>query len=160
MSEPSDTPQNEDALIVGRDSLSERLLISKARRYASTLEGVDAYQVVLLDDETLAWQRLALARMRSFEDVGLQARLAHPVAPAALQRAIIALTGLTEAFSGWVVYEGVVGVALQGSDFDLFLQRYLASHSSCDLSLAIESPEAVLCVNDNEHDVTLHYLRG
>jgi len=159
MSGPSGTGQNEQVLIVGRDSLSERLLISKARRYASTLEGVDACQVVLLDDETLAWQRLALTRMRSFEDVGLQACLAHPVAPAALQRAIIALTGLTGAFSGWVVYEGVVGVALQGSDFDLFLQRYLASHSSCDLPLAFESPEAVLCVNDNEHDVTLHYLR-
>ncbi len=160
MSGRSGTGQNEQVLIVGRDSLSERLLISKARRYASMLEGVDAYQVALLDDETLAWQRLALARLRSLDDVGLQARLAHPVAPAALPRAIIALTGLTGAFSCWVVYQGVVGVALQGRDFDLFLQRYLASHSSCDLSLAFESPEAVLCVNDNEHDVTLHYLRG
>lgn len=57
MSGPSDTRQNEDMLFVSRDSLSERLLVSKARRYASTLKGVDAYQMVLLDDAALACLR-------------------------------------------------------------------------------------------------------
>lgn len=139
--------------------LNDKLLMSKAKRYAATLQGVEAYEVVMLSDDVLAWQRQALARLRSLEDVGVQGRLNHPVAPGALHDAIVALTGQSGAFACWMLYEGVIGLKLQGSDFKRFVERYLASVSSCDLSLAFEAPDAVLCVNDNEYDVTLHYLR-
>lgn len=137
----------------------DRLLMGRARHYASTLEGVDASEVVLLSDDALAWQRQAIASLRSLEDVGLSGRLEHPLAPGGLSCAISALTGQTGAFSCWIFYEGVIGMALQGADFELFLERYFASACSCDLSIAFESPAAVVCVNDNAYDVTLHYLK-
>lgn len=137
--------------------IEAKLLLLKARKFADNLKGTDSVSIALLDKDAFLWHRDELKMANAIDNKNERVCFKQPVAEDKLIDTVISLLNIGEHFLCWLVYEGRCGIFVRGNDFHLFLSSIFRLNNTHDVSLIFESPDRIISISDNEHDVDIYH---
>lgn len=137
--------------------LEEKLLLNKARKFSNNINGINSFSISLLNKDDFPWHREELKRARAINSEVEKIHFEQPVKERNLVETIVDLLDITNKFTCYFFYEGVVSVCVHGNDFSSFLISMFKLNDTYDLSLIFKSPDRVFIINDDEYSLDIYY---
>lgn len=137
--------------------LEEKLLLNRAREFSNNINGIDSFSISLLNEDDFFWHREELKRANAINDEVKKIHFEQPVKERNLVETIIDLLHITNEFTCYFFYEGVVSVCVRGNDFYSFLVSMFKLNDTYDLSLIFKSPDRVFIISDDEYSLDIYY---
>ena len=150
------TRKPEIIIFIMNNTLKEKLLLVRAKKYANAINGINRYSISLLRNDDFSWHRQELRKSYSLDHKG-EIIYNHPIKINDLIESIMTLLNIKSIFFCYLLFEGEVCISVNGNDFYNFLMSIFKLEGSYNASLIFTNPDRVLNINDNEYDVDIHY---
>ncbi|EGM8095600.1 TPA: hypothetical protein JLP25_004698 [Escherichia coli] len=135
--------------------IEEKLLILKANKFIQHLDGIDFFNLYLLN-RISPQVRKEIQQAYAIGSTNNRTYLPHPVDINLLMRYLITLSGTDKIFSCWLIYEGKVKIVINGNNFTSFVQSIFREQGTYDLTLFFDITRRVIVVCDNEYDIDIY----
>lgn len=146
-----------------KNSLEEKLMLSKAKAYMKKFESIESFDMVLSDESMCVWHAERLSKIRKI-DIDLSAyqssnneKISCPINKFDFIKKIEKKCNVENKFSCSFFRNGVF-ISVRGECFSSFLKELFDINDTFDFSLMFFLPNRLIAANDNDHDVELFYF--
>jgi len=137
--------------------LEEKLLLNRAKEFSNNINGIDFFSISLLNEDDFFWHREELKRAHAINDEVERIYFEQPVKERYLVETIADLLHITNGFTCYFFYEGIVSVCVSGNDFYSFLVSMFKLNDTYDLSLMFKCPDRVFIIDDDEYSLGIFH---
>lgn len=125
-----------------------KLLALKAKNYSTNLYGVKNVRYLMADGGKLAWHKNTLQQLLR-APAQAENTLPPPYSKMEAMRWVAKKAGLKPGSTAHILFEGNVLISFQLADVEEFVLCVFHINTSCDFSLFLTDPDAVLLIHES-----------
>jgi len=137
--------------------LKEKLLLLRARKYASQLDGVVDWSISLVKDDDFLWHRQEFGKAWKGYSENRMFYGDLPIDVDDFIKHIMKLLNISNSFSCYFVYDWRAYIAVDGDDFYKFAMKMFEIKHGYSLALVLINPDRILSIHQHEYDVEIYY---
>ncbi|ARJ42537.1 hypothetical protein B1H58_11200 [Pantoea alhagi] len=139
-------------------SLQNKLNLTKAKSYATKLNGVTSFKISLLHEDDFVWHRKMLKEINKIDNFIERKSFNIPLNINSLISLFASTLNVQKNINCNIFYVGEVCISLCVEDLSAFILSLFSINGTYDFSLAFTSPDRVIVLSDNEYEVEFYYM--